>query len=142
MDSCLNQPIEVSLPQWSKYSRIPNIPGYTQVSTRIPILEKVFQTLPEQEGQLQSDEYFAKVHSFNGSGECVVETASKKRRDAYCKVTHILDPVRKIQGYYDDPEKGEARKARKTACHMNQAYIDFLANYLMNQFDHSGYLYL
>ena len=133
MDSCLNQPIEVSLPQWSKYSRIPNIPGYTQVSTRIPILEKVFQTLPEQEGQLQSDEYFAKVHSFNGSGECVVETASKKRRDAYCKVTHILDPVRKIQGYYDDPEKGEARKARKTACHMNQAYIDFLANYLVGQ---------
>jgi hypothetical protein len=133
MDSCLNQPIEVSLPRWNMYSRVPAIPGYTSVSTRIPILERILGTLPEKEGQLQSDEYFARVHSFTGSGECVVETASKKRKSSYCKVTHILDPVRKIQGYYDNAEKGKERIQRKTAQHMNQAYIDYLANYLLGQ---------
>lgn len=115
------------------YSRVPAIPGYTSVSTRIPILERILGTLPEKEGQLQSDEYFARVHSFTGSGECVVETASKKRKSSYCKVTHILDPVRKIQGYYDNAEKGKERIQRKTAQHMNQAYIDYLANYLLGQ---------
>ena len=133
MDSCLNQPIEVSLPKWTPYSRVPAIPGYTGVSTRIPILEKALGELPEREGQLQSDEYFARVHSFTGSGECVVETASKKKKPSYCKVTHILDPVRKIQGYYDTAEKGAERREKKTANHMNQAYIDFLANYLLGQ---------
>lgn len=133
MDSCLNQPIEVSLPKWTPYSRVPVIPGYTGVSTRIPILEKALGELPEREGQLQSDEYFARVHSFTGSGECVVETASKKKKASYCKVTHILDPVRKIQGYYDTAEKGAERREKKTANHMNQAYIDFLANYLLGQ---------
>jgi hypothetical protein len=133
MDSCLNQPIEVSLPKWTLYSRVPAIPGYTEVSTRIPILEKALGSLPEKEGQLQSDEYFARVHSFTGSGECIVETASKKKKPSYCKVTHILDPVRKIQGYYDNAEKGEERARRKTANYMNQAYIDYLANYLLGQ---------
>jgi hypothetical protein len=133
MDSCLNQPIEVSLPKWTLYSRVPVIPGYTDISTRIPILEKALGSLPEKEGQLQSDEYFARVHSFTGSGECVVETASKKKKPSYCKVTHILDPVRKIQGYYDNAEKGEERARRKTANYMNQAYIDYLANYLLGQ---------
>jgi hypothetical protein len=133
MDSCLNQPIEVSLPKWTLYSRVPVIPGYTDISTRIPVLEKALGSLPEKEGQLQSDEYFARVHSFTGSGECVVETASKKKKASYCKVTHILDPVRKIQGYYDNAEKGEERVRRKTANYMNQAYIDYLANYLLGQ---------
>ena len=133
MDACLNQPIDVSLPQWVCYSRVPNIPGYTNVSTRIPVLSNILGSLPEKEGQLQSDEFFARVHSFNGSGECVVETASKKKRAAYCKVTHILDPVRKIQAYYDDPIKGEERIKRKTMQPMNQAYIDFIANYLFGQ---------
>jgi hypothetical protein len=133
MDSCLNQPIEVSLPSWTIYSRVPNIPGYTEVSTRIPILEKALGGIPEKEGQMQSDEYFARVHSFTGSGECVVETASKKKKPSYCKVTHILDPVRKIQGYYDNPEKGAERAGKKKGNHMNQAYIDYLANYLLGQ---------
>jgi hypothetical protein len=63
----------------------------------------------------------------------MVETASKKKKASYCKVTHILDPVRKIQGYYDTAEKGAERREEKTANHMNQAYIDFLANYLLGQ---------
>jgi len=133
MDSCLNQPIEISLPKWTPYSRVPPIPGYTAVSTKIPILEKILGTLPDKDGQLQSDEYFARVHSFTGSGECVVETASKKKKPSYCKVTHILDPVRKIQGYYDSPEKGVERIQRKTMQLMNQAYIDYMANYLLGQ---------
>ena len=133
MDACLNQSIGITLPVWNTYSRVPKIPGYTNISTKIPILERLLGTLPATEGQLQSDEFFARVHSFDGSGECIVETASKKKKHAYCKVTHILDPTRKIQGYYDDPEKGAERAERKRSYTTNQAYIDFLANYLLGQ---------
>lgn len=133
MDACLNQTVGISLPVWNTYSRVPKIPGYTNISTKVPILERLLGTLPATEGQLQSDEFFARVHSFDGSGECIVETASKKKKHAYCKVTHILDPVRKIQGYYDDVEKGAERAERKRSYTTNQAYIDFLANYLLGQ---------
>lgn len=133
MDACLNQSIGITLPVWNTYSRVPKIPGYTNISTKIPILERLLGALPATEGQLQSDEFFARVYSFDGSGECIVETASKKKKHAYCKVTHILDPTRKIQGYYDDAEKGAERAERKRSYTTNQAYIDFLANYLLGQ---------
>lgn len=133
MDACLKQSIEISLPNWNIYSRVPSIPGYKEVSTKIPVFERVLGKIPEKEGQLQSDEYFARVHSFHGSGDCIVETASRKKKNAYCKVIHILDPTCKIKGYYDDPVRGKERMEKKTACVNNQAYIDYIANYILGQ---------
>jgi hypothetical protein len=133
MDPSLTQNINITLPTWKTYSRVPLIPGYKNVSTKIPILERFLGTLPLTEGQLESDTYFARTKEFQGSGACVLETANKEKVNAFCKVIHILDPVRSLQGYYSHPEKGTRRIQEKTENPNNQAYIDYLANYLLGQ---------
>ena len=98
--------------------------------------------MPDSEGQLNSDQMFVKVVDFEGSRECLIETvgkaekaekADKKKTKAFCKVSHLLDPVMSIKNYYDHPEKGERRRRYKLNNPMNQAYIDTLANYLLGQ---------
>lgn len=133
MDSCLTQQIPISLPPWRKYSGAPTIPGYTAVTSLTPILEKFFGKLPDSEGQIHSDNLFGKLHDFEGSGECTVETVARKKKNTFCKVTHILDPVRTIQAYYSDSVKGIERRDRKVKNPMNQAYVDSFACYLLGQ---------
>ncbi len=107
--------------------------------------------MPDSEGQLNSDNLFARVFEFEGSQECLIETItcdstadpqkmklSKKRTKGFCKVSHLLDPVRTIQNYYEDPEKGVRRLSNKLNNPMNQAYIDTLANYLLGQLRQRG----
>jgi hypothetical protein len=89
--------------------------------------------MPESEGQIQSDELFGKLVEFEGSGPCVVEGVNKKKKNAFCKVTHLIDPIRTIQSYYLNAAKGERRKQYKLKNSMNQAYVDSLANYLLGQ---------
>lgn len=133
MDSCLTQQIPISLPPWRKYSGAPKIPGYTSVTSLTPILERFFGKLPDSEGQMHSDTLFGKLHDFEGSGTCVVETVARKKKTSFCKVTHLLDPVRTIQAYYSDTAKGSERRDRKLKNPMNQAYVDSLACYLLGQ---------
>lgn len=141
MDPCLNQPIPVALPFWRKYSKVPDIPGYTDISSLTPIVEKFMGSMPDSEGQLNSDQMFIKVVDFEGSRECVIETIgkgegnamAKKKTKAFCKVSHLLDPVMSIKNYYDHVEKGQRRRLYKLNNPMNQAYIDTLANYLLGQ---------
>jgi len=88
---------------------------------------------------------FVKVVDFEGSRECLIETVGnagnaektekteKKKTKAFCKVSHLLDPVMSIKNYYDHEEKGERRRRYKLNNPMNQAYIDTLANYLLGQ---------
>ena len=149
MDSCLTQQIPVALPAWRKYSKAPEIQGYTEITSLTPILEKFLGGLPDSEGQLNSDNLFAKVFEFEGSEECMIETIScdstanpqklsKKKTKGFCKVSHLLDPVRTIQNYYEDAEKGVRRVSNKINNPMNQAYIDTLANYLLGQLRQRG----
>lgn len=133
MDPCLTQQIPISMPVWRKYSDIPKIPGYKDITSITPIVEKFFNKTIDFEGQIQSDEMFRSVSNFGGGGSCLVETTSKKKRQAYCKVTHILDPVRTIQGYYSNEEKGVKRVDKKIGNPNNQAYVDGLASYLLGQ---------
>jgi hypothetical protein len=121
------------MPPWRKYSGAPKIKGYSKVTSLTPILEKFFGKMPESEGQIQSDELFGKLLEFEGSGSCIVESVGKKKRKAFCKVTHLLDPVRTIQSYYIDPVKGERRLSNKMNNPTNQAFVDGLANYLLGQ---------
>jgi len=138
MDPVLTQPIQISLPDWKTYPRVPSIPGYTDISTKIPIIERFLGRLPETEGQLESDMYFTKVVDFQGSGKCIIETSTKQKFHSYCKVVHILDPVRSLQGYYNHPEKGKRRIENKKTNSHNQAYVDLLANYLLSQLTIKG----
>lgn len=134
MDSCLCQMIPVSLPKWQPYTQVPEIPGYTQVSSLTPVLGKLLGAKPEQEGQFSGGNLFFKVSDFEGSGSCSVQLIGKKgKKKAFCKVTHLLDPVRTIQAYYTHPEKGERRRQAKLNNPVNQAYVDALANYILGQ---------
>jgi hypothetical protein len=139
MDPCLNQPIPVALPAWRKYSKAPEIPGYTDVSSLTPIVGKFMGSMPDSEGQLNSDQMFIKLVDFEGSRECLIETVGKqgktdkKKTKAFCKVSHLLDPALFVKNYYDHAEKGERRRLYKLNNPMNQAYIDTLANYLLGQ---------
>jgi hypothetical protein len=137
MDPCLCQTISTSLPIWRKYSSAPKIPGYSNITSLTPIIKEFLGTA-DGEGQLQADELFARVQDFEGSGECIVETVGKKKRKAFCKVTHLLDPIRTIQNFYEHPEKGGRRKNQKQNNPMNQAYVDSLANYLLGQVRERG----
>jgi len=138
MDPCLTQRVAVSLPIWRPYSRAPAIPGYSSISSITPCIEKLLGAPPLSEGQLQSDNLFAKVLDFEGSGSCSVETVGRKKKKAYCKVTHLLDPVRTMQSYYTHPEKGQRRRNDKLANPDNQAYVDCMANYLLGQLRERG----
>jgi hypothetical protein len=134
MDSCLTQKIQISLPSWQAYKTVPIFSGYSNITSLTPILGALFGSQPTTEGQLQSDNLFFKTVEFEGSGSCFIQTIGKKaKRKAYCKVTHLLDPVRTVQAYYAHPEKGERRRKEKSENPMNQAYVDALANYLLGQ---------
>jgi hypothetical protein len=134
MDSCLTQKIQVNLPAWQAYTSVPSLPGYSNVTSLTPILGALYGSIPTTEGQLQSDNLFFKVAEFEGSGSCLIQTIGKKgKKKAFCKVSHLLDPVRVIQGYYEHPEKGGRRRTAKSENPMNQAYVDALANYLLGQ---------
>jgi hypothetical protein len=137
MDSCLTQDIEVSIPVWRKYSRAPTMPGYKDVTSLTPIVTEFLSSLPDSEGQLNSDHLFGKVREFDGSGECLIETVSKKVVKGFCKVTHLLDPIHTLKHYYKG-EKGAARSVEKMNNPMNQAYVDTLANYLLGQLRERG----
>lgn len=136
MDSCLTQEIPITPPAWRKYSRVPTIPGYSEVTSITPIIKEFLEA--DSEGQLNSDNLFGRLKAFEGSGDCVLETVSKKNVKGFCKVTHLLDPVRSIQNYYKHPTKGARRLADKVDNPMNQAYIDCLANYLLGQLRERG----
>ncbi len=138
MDPCLCQTIPTTLPPWRKYSSAPTIPGYNQITSLTPIIKEFIGDKADGEGQLQADQLFARVHEFEGSGSCMVETVGKKKRKAFCKVTHLLDPIRTIQNFYGHPEKGERRRRAKVSNPMNQAYVDALANYLLGQIRERG----
>lgn len=142
MDSCLTKSIPFTLPVWRKYGSLPKLDGYTQISSLTPILQEFLSiggtTAPTSEGQLQADHLFGRVHEWEGSGPCVVEMVNKKKKKTYCKVTHLLDPIRTLRGYYIHPVKGERRRQDKLNNSMNQAFVDSLANYLLGQVRERG----
>ena len=133
MDPCLTQPIPIAMPIWKKCSGAPRLAGYSSITSVTPIIAKFLGASPASEGYLAADNLFARTLEFNGPGECKLETVSKGVKDAFCKVTHLLDPIRTIQTYYSSPEKGERRRQAKAGNPMNQAYVDGLASYLLGQ---------
>jgi hypothetical protein len=121
------------MPVWRRCSGVPRLPGYTSLTSVTPIIGKFLGSSPASEGYLAADNLFARTVDFHGHGECKIETVSKDLKDAFCKVTHLLDPIRTIQTYYSNPEKGDRRREAKAGNPMNQAYVDGLASYLLGQ---------
>ena len=135
-DSCLLQKIPVSLPVWVECAS-PQAPGYTSLSSKMPIYTSFLGKPITTEGVLASDCRLTRVLDISGSGVCRIES-TRGTHLAYCKVTHLIDPSKTLQNYYADSEKGVKRKADKLENPMNQAYVDGLANYLLGQLRERG----
>ena len=75
-----------------------------------------------------------------GKGECEI-TLGNGRQKAYCKVTHLLDPVRWMKGRYEfatapangSRKKGWIRAQEKLKDPMNQAYVEALSYFSLSR---------
>jgi len=75
-----------------------------------------------------------------GKGDCEITLRNGKQK-AYCKVTHLLDPVRWMKGRYEfaiapaNPSrtKGWARAQEKLKDPMNQAYVEALSYFSLSR---------
>lgn len=107
----------------------PRIHGFTQVSTMFAGIERLFPDMSPQH-KISTSWALHKILKLDGPGTATVEITrggEKRKVSSYCKVSHILDPVRSMQGFYKNEQKGEQRKAKKIENPNNQAYVDALA---------------
>lgn len=79
-----------------------------------------------------------------GRGECEIKLVNGKqvgKQTAYCKVTHLLDPVRWMKGRYEFAmeaanlarTKGWTRAQEKIKDPMNQAYVEALSYFSLSR---------
>jgi hypothetical protein len=107
----------------------PRIHGYSAVSTQFAGAARLIPSMSERE-VLDTEWKLHKIVKFDGPGSASIEVTrggEKRRLTSYCKVTHILDPIRSMQGYYSHAEKGSARRDSKLQNPNNQAYVDAIA---------------
>lgn len=107
----------------------PRLHGYSSVSTNFAGASRILPSMSERD-ILDTEWKLHKLVKFDGPGTASIEITrggEKRRTSSYCKVTHILDPVRVMQGYYADCEKGERRREEKVSNSNNQAYVDAIA---------------
>ena len=75
-----------------------------------------------------------------GKGDCEISLGNGRQK-AYCKVTHLLDPVRWMKGRYEfamepanaNRTKGWARAQEKLKDPMNQAYVEALSYFSLSR---------
>lgn len=107
----------------------PRIHGYSSVTTQFAGATRLLSSMSERE-VLDTEWKLHKIIKFDGPGSTSIEVTrggEKRRLTSYCKVTHILDPIRSMQGYYSDKEKGQRRRDAKIQNPNNQAYVDAIA---------------
>jgi hypothetical protein len=125
--------------------------GYKNLQTFFPTLTKVFRLNKYQSSKVWFDMPW-KLQSIDcsgGQGVCkiVIKEGEQSRTvNAYMKVTHLLDPVRWMQGHYSLPIEAGLPWHSKTwtaAWHKiqdpwNQAYVETMATYALSRLRVSG----
>lgn len=107
----------------------PRIHGYTHVTRTFAGANRLFPTMTPTDC-LATQWSLKKILKLDGPGAATVEIVrggEKRKVTAYCKVTHVLDPIRSMQGYYAKEQKGGERRTRKVENPNNQAYVDAIA---------------
>jgi hypothetical protein len=122
-----------------------NLMGYRDIRISNPGWESL-PTQPSPKGQeawLDHQWRWSSQSTPVQKGECKIQLIcdscginETKESEAFCKITHLLDPIRWIKGKYSDtpggsPENQKAFKTReeKLKDPMNQAYIEALSYY-------------
>ncbi len=133
-------------------SQLQCVKGYKHLQTFFPTLSKLFRLNKFNAENVWFDTQW-RVHSIDcsgTSGNCnllleknVMDCSSQefKSTPAYMKVSHLLDPVRWIQGRYSLPKESGLPWHSKTwtnAWHKlqdpwNQAYVETLASYALGR---------
>jgi hypothetical protein len=120
------------------------IHGFTQLQTFFPTLSKLFRLNKFQTNEvwLKNPYKILEVDCSGTQGLCQIHCEGEaEKRTAFCKVTHLLDPIRWIQGHYSLPKDSGLPWHSKTWTSAwnklqdpwNQAYIQTLAMYALSQ---------
>ena len=131
---------------------VKGIYGYRNLQTFFPTLSKVFRLNKYQTAKLAYDlpSKLVAVDCSGGQGFCTIKLQKKDGtiEDArvFLKVTHLLDPVRWMQGRYSLPQEAGLPGHSKTwssAWHKlqdpwNQAYVEAVATYALSSLRSSG----
>ena len=130
---------------------VKNINGYKNLQTFFPTLSKVFRVNKFQAAKLAYDlpSKLVAVDCSGTQGFCTVTLQRKGETlpaRVFLKVTHLLDPVRWMQGRYSIPQEAGLPGHSKTwtsAWHKlqdpwNQAYVEALATYALSGLRTSG----
>lgn len=133
-------------------SELQSVKGYKNLQTFFPTLSKLFRLNKFNSENVWLDTKW-RVHSIDcsgTSGNCsvlleknIMDCSSQEftSTPAYMKVTHLLDPIRWIQGNYSLPKESGLpwhSKTWTTAWHKlqdpwNQAYVETLASYALGR---------
>ena len=125
-----------------------HVKGYRNLQTFFPTLSKVFRINKFQSSKFCLDMPWriSSVDCSGGQGPCKISLKDKTEVKAYLKVTHLLDPIRWMQGHYSLPNEAGLPWHSKTwtpAWHKiqdpwNQAYVEALATYALSRLRLSG----
>jgi hypothetical protein len=128
-----------------------HVRGYSNLQTFFPTLTKLFRINKFQSSKVWFDTPWRidSIDCSGGQGICKVslkEGEQMRSVDAYMKVTHLLDPVKWMQGHYSLPMEPGLPWHSKTwtaAWHKiqdpcNQAYVEAMATYALNKLRVSG----
>lgn len=129
-----------------------HVKGYSHLQTFFPSLSKLFRINKYQANKITLDVPFKiiQIESKGEQGICQLKLQNKdgetKTISAFCKVTHLLDPIRWMQGKYSLPKEAGLPGHSKTwvsAWHKlqdvhNQAYVQTLAMYALSKLRESN----
>jgi len=134
-----------------------HVEGYRNLQTYFPTLTKLFRLGKWNAGEEIWMDCAWRVQAIDCSGTagpCQVSLVANKtgaehevaRRQAYLKVTHLLDPIRWMRGQYALPKegglpwhrKGWQRAWQKLQDPGNQAYVDAIASYALGRLREEG----
>lgn len=127
------------------------VKGYKNLQTFFPTLTKVFRINKYQSSKVWFDMPWRinAIDCSGGQGVCKVslkEGEQLRTLNAYMKVTHLLDPIRWMQGHYSLPMEAGLPWHSKTwtaAWHKiqdpsNQAYVETMATYALSRLRAGG----
>lgn len=147
--------MKIPLPRYTLESlpdTLQNVKGYSHLQTFFPSLSKLFRINKYQAQKIHLDVpmKIVEIESSGNQGICKLRLVDKKgetiETEAFCKVTHLLDPVRWMQGHYSLPQESGLPGHSKTwvaAWHKlqdvhNQAYVQALALYSLSKLRESN----
>lgn len=128
-----------------------HVKGYRNLQTFFPTLTQIYRINKFQSSKicLNMPWRISSVDCSGGQGPCKIilkDKGTTREVKAYLKVTHLLDPIRWMQGHYSLPVEAGLPWHSKTwtaAWHKiqdpwNQAYVEAVASYALSHLRISG----